>query len=100
MAVDLIIEFWKCHQRVKTEVHSSGCARKAERPRKINGDPWQGPLSETGLWSGEGDSDLGERQHLGPSYSSGRFGQAEETPACREAFLRETLYQFPHRHHT
>ena len=48
----------------------------------------------------ERDSDLRVRQHLGPSYSSGRFGQAEETPTLREAFPRETLYQFPHRHHT
>lgn len=32
----------------------------------------------------ERDSDLGERQHLGPSYSSGRFGQAEETPTLEK----------------
>ena len=55
MPVDLIIEFWKCHQRVKTEVHPSigACARMAERRRKLKEYPWQGPLSETGLLSGK-----------------------------------------------
>ena len=103
MPVDLIIEFWKCHQRVKTEIHPSisACVRMAEQRRKLKGYPWQGPLSrDRALVRKERDSDLRVRQHLGPSYSSGRFGQAEETPTLREAFPRETLYQFPHRHHT
>lgn len=63
MPVDLIIEFGKCHQRVKTEVHPTiSLCENSQAAQETKAMPLAGSFAgDRALVRKERDSDLGER---------------------------------------